>query len=163
MLPLLLLLFIGVPLVELYVIVQVGEAIGVLPTIALLLIDTIIGSALVRSQGRTAWRRLNAAIAAGRMPAREVADGAMILLGGALLIAPGFVTDVFGALLLLPPTRALARRLLGRAAARRFVLATPFGVMRAGDHFHRPRRPQSSWDVDGTAHEVDHEPGRIGR
>ena len=75
MFPLLLLLFIVVPIVEIFVIIQVGEAIGVLPTIALLIADSILGAMLWRAQGRTAWRRFNAAIAEGRVPAREVLDG----------------------------------------------------------------------------------------
>jgi UPF0716 protein FxsA len=162
MLPLLLLLFIVVPLVELYVIIQVGQAIGALPTIALLLLDSIVGSLLLRSQGRTAWRRFNEAIGGGRVPAREVADGAMVIFGGALLLTPGFVTDILGALFLLPPTRALLRRLLGRAAARRVVVATPFGTMRRGRRSPPPGSGQD-WDVEGSAHDVDRDPGRLER
>jgi UPF0716 protein FxsA len=162
MLPVLLLLFIVVPLVELYVIIQVGQAIGALPTVGLLLLDSIAGSLLLRSQGRTAWRRFNAAIASGRVPAREVADGAMIIFGGALLLTPGFVTDVFGALFLLPPTRALLRRLLGRVAARRIVVATPFGAMRPGGRGPARGRRQD-WDVEGSAHDVDDGAGRLKR
>ena len=96
--PLLLLvaLFIAIPIAELYVIIQVGQAIGALPTIAILLADSIIGSMLLRSQGRIVWRRFNEAIAAGRVPAREVLDGALVIFGGAFLITPGFLTDVVG-------------------------------------------------------------------
>src|SRR4051812_6771073 len=101
----LLALFIVVPLAELYVILQVGDAIGVLPTIALLAADSVLGSILLRSQGRAVWRRFNEALAAGRMPHREVQDGVLVIFGGAFLITPGFITDVVGALLLLPPTR----------------------------------------------------------
>src|SRR5919199_3243872 len=119
MLPLLLLLFIVVPLVELYVIIQVGQAIGALPTIALLLLDSLLGSALLRSQGRAVWRRFNAALSAGRPPAREVLDGGLVILGGAFLLTPGFVTDVLGLVFLLPPTRALVRGALVRRFARR--------------------------------------------
>src|SRR2546421_9758413 len=107
MLPILVVLFIAVPIAELYVIIKVGEAIGALPTIAILVADSIAGSALLRSQGRSAWRRFNQALAAGRPPAREVLDGALIIFGGAFLITPGFITDVVGVILLLPPTRAL--------------------------------------------------------
>jgi UPF0716 protein FxsA len=114
MLPLLLLLFIVVPLAELYVIIQVGQWIGVLPTIGLLLADSVAGTLLMRSQGRSAWRRFTAALQAGRVPAREVLDGALIILGGAFLLTPGFLTDVIGAALLLPPSRALIRLLLAR-------------------------------------------------
>jgi UPF0716 protein FxsA len=162
MLPLLLLLFIVVPLVELYVIIQVGQAIGALPTIGLLLLDSILGSLLLRSQGRVAWRRFNEAIARGRVPAREVVDGGMIIFGGALLLTPGFVTDIFGALFLLPPTRAILRRLLGRAAGRRIVVATPFGAMRPGRRGPARGTPRD-WDVEGSAHDVDNDPGRLHR
>jgi UPF0716 protein FxsA len=138
---LLVLLFIAVPIVEIYVIIQVGQAIGALWTIALLVADSIIGSMLMRSQGRTAWRRFNEAIAAGRIPGREVVDGALVIFGGALLLTPGFVTDIFGAAFLLPPTRAVIRRLLVRRFAGRFTIS-------------RPPRPRG-YDVDGTASEVD--------
>src|ERR687884_523552 len=102
---LLILLFIVVPIVELFVIIQVGEAIGVLPTIALLIADSVLGSMLMRSQGRAAWRRFNAALTEGRMPHREVLDGVLVIFGGALLLTPGFLSDILGLLLLLPPTR----------------------------------------------------------
>src|SRR3954465_1023569 len=121
MLPLLLLLFIVVPIVELYVLLQVGQAIGALPTIALLIADSVLGSILMRSQGRAAWRRFNAGLAEGRVPHREVLDGVLVIFGGALLLTPGFVTDVLGALLLLPPTRAVLRGLLVRRATLRVV------------------------------------------
>ena len=143
MFPLLLVLFIVVPIVEIFAIIQVGQAIGVWWTIGLLIADSILGSLLMRSQGRAAWRRFNAAIAAGRAPAREVLDGVLVIFGGALLLTPGFVTDVFGALFLLPPTRAVLRRVLVRRFAARMVVSAP------------PRRSTRSGDVDGTAHEVD--------
>src|SRR3954453_5974468 len=122
MLPLLLLLFIVVPIVELFVILQVGEAIGVLPTVALLIADSILGSMLMRSQGRTAWRRFNAALTEGRIPHREVLDGALVIFGGALLLTPGFLTDVLAVLLLLPPTRAIVRAALVRRLLPRLVI-----------------------------------------
>jgi UPF0716 protein FxsA len=145
MLPLLVLLFIAVPIVEIYVIIQVGEAIGVLPTIALLVLDSIGGSLLMRSQGRAVWRRFNAAIAEGRPPAREALDGVLVVFGGALLLAPGFVTDVFGAILLLPPTRAIVRRLLVRALVRRGRAVAAY----------RRGRWMRDRDVEGSAEEVD--------
>src|SRR3954453_15730493 len=114
---LLLVIFVVVPIVEIYVIIQVGEAIGVLWTIALLIVDSIVGSMLMKSQGRAAWRRFQIALSEGRVPAREVLDGVLVIFGGAFLLTPGFVTDVVGAFLLLPPTRALgARGLLGRSS-----------------------------------------------
>src|SRR5690349_9876175 len=100
-------LFILVPIAELAVIIQVGQAIGVWWTIALLDVDSVIGSLLMRSQGRLAWRRFNESVGAGRIPAREVADGVLVIFGGALLLTPGFLSDIFGLLFLLPPTRAV--------------------------------------------------------
>src|SRR3954453_13824190 len=117
--PLLVVLFVVVPLVEIYVIIQVGQAIGPWWTIALLIVDSILGSMLMRSQGRTAWRRFRVALAEGRPPAREVLDGALVIFGGALLLTPGFVTDIFGLAFLLPPTRAVIRGLLLRRLAAR--------------------------------------------
>jgi UPF0716 protein FxsA len=139
-------LFIVVPIIEIYVIIQVGMAIGPLWTIALLVLDSVLGSMLMRSQGRTAWARFNGAIAEGRIPAREVLDGALIILGGALLLTPGFVTDIFGALFLVPPTRSVIRRLLVRRFAGRVFIASP-GADRA--------RRNGGFDVDGSATEID--------
>jgi UPF0716 protein FxsA len=146
----LVLLFIVVPIVEIYVIIQVGQAIGALWTIALLVADSILGSMLMRTQGRAAWRRFNEAVAEGRVPAREVLDGVLVIFGGALLVTPGFVTDVFGLSFLLPPTRAVIRRLFVRRFAGRFVVARPGGPR------SRPRAGGGpGFDVDGTASEVD--------
>jgi UPF0716 protein FxsA len=144
----LVLLFIVVPIVEIYVIIQVGQAIGALWTIALLVADSILGSVLMRSQGRAAWRRFNDAVAAGRVPAREAIDGVLVIFGGALLLTPGFVTDIFGLSFLLAPTRAVIRRVLLRRFAGRVIVAVPGGARR------RPPRPGGA-DVDSTATEVD--------
>ena len=108
----LLLAFIVVPIVELYVIGQVGGAIGLWPTLALLLIDSLAGAVLVRREGRRAWTAFRDALSAGRWPGDEVVQGALVLVGGALLLTPGFVTDAVGLLLVLPPTRAVAARLI---------------------------------------------------
>src|SRR5919202_3527335 len=119
----LLLLFIVVPIAELAVIIQVGQAIGVLPTIAILVADSLLGSALMRSQGRAAWRQFNLAAREGRVPAREALDGVLVIFGGALLLTPGFITDVLGLILLVPPTRAVVRAVLVRRFAHRMVAA----------------------------------------
>ena len=119
MIPLLFLLFIVVPIAEIYVIIQVGQAIGALWTILLLIADSIIGARLLSWQGRRAWARFQEAIAAGRVPHREVLDGALIIAGGAFLLTPGFITDVVGLVLLVPPSRTLVRRVLTRAIVRR--------------------------------------------
>jgi UPF0716 protein FxsA len=117
----LVLLFILVPIAELYVIIQVGEAIGIWLTIALLIADSVLGSMLMRSQGRQAWRRFQDAMRSGRVPAREVLDGALVIFGGAFLLTPGFISDVLGVLLLLPPSRAAIRRVLVRRLGRRMA------------------------------------------
>jgi UPF0716 protein FxsA len=150
-------LFIVVPIIELWVIIQVGQAIGVVPTLVLLLADAILGSLLLRHQGRGAWRRFNEAIAARRFPAREVADGLMIAVGGTLLLTPGFVTDVVGLLLLIPPTRAVLRRMLRGIVARRFVLA---GVGMPTGRGQRPPE-RHDYDFEGTAEEIDGDEPRL--
>ena len=114
--------FIVVPLVEIYVLIQVGQAIGAWWTILLLVVDSILGTWLIRREGGRAWRALQTALTSGRMPARELADGALILIGGTLMLAPGFVTDAVGILLILPFTRPVARRLLTTVVARRLVI-----------------------------------------
>ncbi|MDF2744117.1 MAG: FxsA cytoplasmic rane protein [Actinomycetia bacterium] len=119
MVPILAIAFILVPLAELAVLIAVGDWIGLVPTLILLLVISVAGAWLAKREGLAAWRRLQLALAQGRMPTVEVTDGAMILLAGALLLTPGFLSDVLGILLLLPPTRALARRLAPRIAARR--------------------------------------------
>jgi UPF0716 protein FxsA len=115
----LVLLFILVPIVELYVILQVGDAIGAVPTILILVADSLLGSWLLRSQGRAVWRQFNATMAAGRVPHRELLDGVAVIFGGAFLITPGFITDVIGLALLIPPTRSVIRRfVVGRIGRR---------------------------------------------
>jgi UPF0716 protein FxsA len=145
----LLLLLIGLPLLELYVIFRVGEWLGVLPTLMALILSSSLGLSLMRSQGRVALKRFAAAIAEGRPPAREALDGALVFVGGTLLLVPGFVTDVAGALLLAPPTRALVRMLIMRHYAGRFVTyITLAGAAR------RRARPRPA-DVDGTAADLE--------
>jgi UPF0716 protein FxsA len=150
---LLVVLFIVVPIAELYVIIKVGGWIGVWPTLAILLADALLGSLLLRHQGRAVWRRFNAAIAERRFPAREAADGVMVAVGGTLLVTPGFITDVFGLLLLLPPTRALVRAGLFSYLGRRFVVV---GGTRRGYRAWRGRGPSERrpYDVEGSAREM---------
>ncbi len=154
---LLVFLFIAVPILELYVIIKIGGLIGVLPTLALLLAVSLLGAMLLRHQGRGAWRSFNEAIAERRFPGREVADGLLITIGGALLLTPGFITDAVGLLLLLPPTRAVARRLLRTYVGHRFVVVGVGGTHQrpgAAD----PRRDYGSarppYDFDATAEEI---------
>ena len=119
MLLLLVLLFIVVPIAELAVLIQVGQEIGVWWTIAILIADAVLGSILMRAQGRAAWRRFNESMQAGRVPAREVLDGALVMFGGLLMLTPGFITDILGLVLILPPTRAVLRRAVIRSIQRR--------------------------------------------
>jgi UPF0716 protein FxsA len=142
----LLLLLIVVPIAEIALIIQVGEWIGVWWTIALLLADAVLGSLLLRSQGRAVWRRFSAAVSEGRIPHREVLDGVLVIFGAALMLAPGFITDVIGALFLLPPTRALMRRLLVRRAVLRIVGSPP-----------PASRNGHPGDIEATAIDVDPE------
>jgi UPF0716 protein FxsA len=114
-------IFIVVPLIEIYVLIQVGQVIGPWWTILLLVLDSVLGTWLIKREGGRAWRALRDALDSGRMPGTELADGALILIGGTLMLAPGFVTDAFGILLILPPTRPVFRRLLTTLVARRVV------------------------------------------
>jgi UPF0716 protein FxsA len=113
--------FLLTPIIEIYVIIQVGQAIGAWQTVALLIIESAIGAWLLKHEGRLAWRALNDALRTGRMPGRELADAALVLVGGTLLLTPGFVTDIFGFFCVLPFTRPLARRILSAVLARRIA------------------------------------------
>ncbi|GAA4226776.1 hypothetical protein GCM10022254_12790 [Actinomadura meridiana] len=124
MLPLLLVLvLLGMPVLEIFVIIQLGGAIGAWPTVGLLAAEFLLGAWIVRREGRRAWRALQDAVGRGVMPDRELADAALIMAGGVLLLTPGFVTDVFGLLFILPFTRPLVRRALSGWASRRMRAA----------------------------------------
>jgi len=153
MLPLLVVLFIVVPLAELAIILQVGDLIGFWWTVALLIADSILGGMLMRAQGRSSWQRFTEATRAGHPPAKEVLDGALVIVGGALLLTPGFITDVFGLALLIPPTRAIVRTVLVRRLGKRMVLSmtAPRGPAGPG-----PRDRQ--YDIEGTAVDVEPRP-----
>jgi UPF0716 protein FxsA len=105
-------LFIGVSLVEIYLFVLVGQAIGALNTIALVILISFVGAWLTKREGLGLIPRIRAQLDAGRMPTDELVDGVLILAGGIMLVVPGFITDACGLLLLFPPTRAVARRVL---------------------------------------------------
>ncbi|MFL5827323.1 MAG: FxsA family protein [Thermoleophilaceae bacterium] len=146
----LLVVFIVVPLAELYVIYKIGDAIGILPTIALLALDSVAGSLLLKSQGRAVWRKFREALEQGRMPHREVLDGVLVIFGGAFLITPGFLTDIIGALCLLPFTRPFMRRLV----ARRLGVRLQDSLRATGP------RPPRGYDVEGEATEYEATPPR---
>ena len=139
-------LFLLVPIAELYVIIQVGEAIGLGWTVVLLIADSVLGAMLLRSQGRAVWRRFNEALAQARVPHREIVDGVLVIFGGALLLTPGFLTDIVGVTFLLPPTRAVIGRFLIRRLGRRARVRTTRG-----------------FDVEGTAREYDDPAPRLER
>jgi UPF0716 protein FxsA len=151
-----LLVLLGVPALEVFVFIEVGRAIGWLAALAILVGTSLLGTRLLRVQGRWASVRVSRAVAERRAPARAALDGALAFLGAALLAAPGFVTDAIGVLLTLPPTRVLARRWLARRYAGRTMGFLASAGRFAGDY---PRsRPA---DVESTAIEDDAD--RLGR
>jgi UPF0716 protein FxsA len=170
----LVILFIVVPILELWLIIEIGGAIGVVPTLALLLADALLGSLLLRHQGRGAWQRFNKALAERRFPGKEVADGLLIAIGGTLLLAPGFLTDIVGLLFLIPPTRAIVRRLLKGIVGRRLIVmggpaGAAYGAASAGRAYGYAKRgedgangadPRSNgarrdYDFEGSAEEIE--------
>ena len=138
-------LFVVVPLAEIYLLIQVGQVIGVWWTILLLVADSIVGSYLIKHEGARAWRALTDALQSHRMPAKELADGALILVGGTLLLTPGFLSDVVGFFCILPFTRPLARRLLTGFITRKFLggLAGGPAAGRAGGRAQQCPGPDS--------------------
>src|SRR4051794_2912418 len=124
--------FLLVPLIELAIAIQVGRWIGAVPTVLLLLVESLIGAWIVRREGAAAWRALNDQLRTGRAPARELADAALVLAGGLLLLTPGFLTDIAGFALVLPFTRPFSRRVLaawlGRSVTRRLTRATGYAA-----------------------------------
>jgi len=123
----LVLAFVLIPLAEIWAILQVGQLVGPWWTIVLLVVDSMVGAWLIKREGSRAWQALRSALQAGTMPARELADGALSLIGGTLMLSPGFLLDLLGIVLILPFTRPVARRLLTSVAERRLVAAPAFG------------------------------------
>ena len=137
-------LFLLVPLVEIYFIIQIGQAIGPWWTVLLLIADSLLGAALLKREGAAAWRALRDALGSYRMPARELADGVLVLVGGTLLLTPGFVTDIFGFFFLLPVTRPLARRALTTVITRKFLGGPGGPATRSGGQTRRRPGPDES-------------------
>lgn len=137
-------LFIVVPIAELAVIVQVADGIGIPETIALLILVSIAGAWLCKREGLGVLRRIQESLDRRQLPTHELADGGLILLAGALLLTPGFLTDVLGILLLLPPTRAVFRgallTVLGRRAHVTVVGTTATSARRLIDTTGTERR-----------------------
>jgi len=122
------LIFVALPLAEIYALIKVGSWLGVFPTIALLLLVSAVGAVLVKREGLRVLRRMQEQVMAGKMPSNEILDGVCLLLAGLLLVVPGFVTDIVGLLLLLPPFRLLLRAGLRRRNGRKIrIVATYSG------------------------------------
>ena len=142
------------PVIEIMVMLAVGQAIGGWPTFLLLMATSALGALLIKREGGRAWRALGQALRDGRMPARELADGVVVLVGGTLLLVPGFVTDVFGLLLVLPFTRPIARSLLAAVIGRHLVAqvevfgATTVTDRPAWEQQEPPRGPRRSGSSD---------------
>lgn len=149
MFPILFLLFLVVPIVELYVIVQVAGGIGVLETIGLLIVISIVGAWLVRREGLGVLRKVQTQLAQGEMPTKQIVDGGLILFAGALMLTPGFVTDALGVLLLIPPTRIAIRQILMRRFKGRIQVASP-GAAGFGGPFGAGFGRGPVYDVDST-------------
>ena len=154
----LLALFILLPAVELALLIQVDKLIGFWPTIGLILATGFIGGLLARREGLSVWRRLNQRLGEGGLPGKELLDGVIILLAGALLITPGVLTDVFGFLGLLPPTRALIRKIvqkrIERAVKGGTISMTGFQTGGSWRYTSTPPRPQESTQWQGTPHDL---------
>lgn len=135
-----------VPTAELAIIIWVGQQIGGWPTLALLLVESALGAWLVKREGARTWRALASALNSGRMPSRQLSDAALVLVGGTLLLTPGFLTDLVGFFFILPITRPLARGVLETVVTRK-LLGGIVTVGRAGGPGGRPNPPSGPGDV----------------
>jgi UPF0716 protein FxsA len=135
----LILLFVAVPLIELWLLIWVGGQLGLMTTIALVIVTGILGATLARFEGLATLRRFQSRLAAGQLPHEDILDGLLILMAGAVLLTPGLLTDTVGFLLLVPPVRGVVRRALGKRLEMRFMGATPGGGQRPGPR-PQPRR-----------------------
>ena len=156
--PFVLIFLLALPILEIAAFILVGSRIGVLWTIALVLLTAAAGSVLLRVEGFGALSRVRKEMDAGRDPGRELAHGAMIMLAGVLLLIPGFITDGFGLLLFIPPFRELAWRFLKRRMVVIDAFGSGFGGFRPQrrrgktidldeDDFHRTPDPKSPWRI----------------
>lgn len=123
-------LFIGLPLIEMALLIWVGGRLGIVPTLGIVILTGIVGASLVKSQGLSVWYSAQNRLAEGALPTRELAHGAMLLVAGAFLLTPGFITDVVGFALLVPPVREWLRRRFGDRLSRRYNTTTRVEVWR---------------------------------
>ncbi len=138
-------IFLLVPVVEIYLLIEVGTIIGTLPTVALVVFTALLGAALLRFQGLSMLQRTRGVLAQGRLPAREMLEGVLMAFAGALLLTPGFFTDAVGFALLVPPLR--------RAFIQRFFRNAAFASRQFGD-FQQPRR-SDHFTIEGEYHRDD--------
>ncbi|NIA71717.1 FxsA family protein [Pelagibius litoralis] len=164
----LLAVFIGLPLLEIAVFIQVGGALGIWPTIAATVATALAGSLLLRAQGLATLGRARAQMDRGQLPAHEMFEGICLVFAGALLLVPGFVTDAMGLLLFLPPFRAFLRRAVGRRLAQRaargqarvFVDGQEVNPNTWGkDSHNKGRHGGPGGIIDGEFEELDDSPG----
>ncbi|HGS4633972.1 TPA: FxsA family protein [Vibrio cholerae] len=150
MFPILLFLFIAVPVIEIALFIQVGGVLGVWPTIALVLLTAIVGASLVRSQGLQTLLTVQQRLAQGQLPAQQILEGVMLAVAGVLLLTPGFFTDILGMLVLLPAPRAyLAKLLMSRVVV---------GNIHAnGAGFEQPNPFHDRANPNGTTYEGEFE------
>ena len=154
--PILLLLFLAVPVAEIYVLIKVGSALGAPMTIGLVILTAVVGAALMRTEGMATIARVQQEMRTGQLPATGIIEGALLLFSGALLLTPGFLTDAFGFILVFRPTRmAIARTIASRAVMQMHVPGSAHQPRRQGDidgeYSHeqpRPTDPASQLDRD---------------
>lgn len=130
--PLLILAFFVVPFLELFVILKTADLFGGWNTIAILIVVSVVGGWLMKREGRKVWRRFNEQVSKGIVPSNDIADGALLLFAGALLLTPGFLTDIVGILILFPPTRAIFRAIVVKRFMKRTGLADLGGGVLGG-------------------------------
>ena len=164
------LILLAIPVLEIAVFILVGEQIGVLPTLAIILLTAILGTILLRIQGFALIAKIRAEMEANRVPGKELAHGAMLLAAGFLLLTPGFVTDTIGFLLFIPPIRNAIWRFLA-AHMKESVVVQTSGTAHPGgrqsgvvdldpDDFSRKPDPTSPWNEDADALDGPKDPGR---
>ncbi|EHU0375352.1 membrane protein FxsA [Vibrio cholerae] len=150
MFPILLFLFIAVPVIEIALFIQVGGVLGVWPTIALVLLTAIVGASLVRSQGLQTLLTVQQRLAQGQLPAQQILEGVMLAVAGVLLLTPGFFTDILGMLVLLPAPRAyFAKQLMSRVVVG--------NIHASGAGFEQPNPFHERANPNGTTYEGEFE------
>lgn len=161
MLARLLALFLITPIVELALLIQLGDLIGFWPTILIIVVTGVTGSYLAKREGLSIWRRFNERLQGGELPGKELMDGVIILIAGALLITPGVLTDVAGFIGLVPFTRRYLRKYINRRIQRALEKGTvgmSFGGFRYGNGLQQERRDDEGWQgeqPDTPRHRLD--------